>query len=342
MPQNLPKILKILRIMLPAYFKSRITPFPLWSHLYLTRKCNLNCKYCFVKEKNKKEMSTEQAKKAIDKLHSLGCRFIVLYGGEPCLRKDLVEIISYCKKKGIISYLTTNGTLLTPDLIEQIGKAGIDAVEISIDSIFEFQDSKKDFPKLRKVFLNLLQARKKYGFMFLTVLVLNKKNLDSTIATIKKINSFNVPVSVGMINKNIITGKQSDPSLFFNSEEDKKKLFKVLNEVKLLKKNKGKIIGSSRYFDDLKKFLKKPFNWYCASGKYYIAVDCDGSFMICASLAPEKTSIFNINKNYYKEYEETTKKYLKNCKKHCFSTCYYTTSRYMQNILNPIIESLRY
>ncbi|HLD10995.1 MAG TPA: radical SAM protein [Candidatus Nanoarchaeia archaeon] len=141
---SLKKSLRTIRCCLPATIKSRIFQTSLWIHFYLTRNCNLNCVYCDSKDNTKKDISTEKVKKIIDKLYSLEIRAIAFFGGEPTLRRDFCEILKYSVDKGIFSYFTTNGTLLNEEYLKRIAETGVDYIELSVDSIFEFDDSKKD------------------------------------------------------------------------------------------------------------------------------------------------------------------------------------------------------
>lgn len=89
--------------------------------LYLTEKCNLNCKYCFEKQKGEKELTFEDVKTIMDREAELGSKncILTLFGGEPLLKKDLIfDIVNYAKKlekenKIRFKYsITTNGTLI--------------------------------------------------------------------------------------------------------------------------------------------------------------------------------------------------------------------------------------
>lgn len=102
--------------------------------LQVTQNCNLRCDYCVFsgsytgRVHNNKRMSWDIAKKAIDYLaaHSGKSReevWIGFYGGEPLLEMELIKkCVTYSNKvlqnKKIIYNITTNGTLLTPDVIE--------------------------------------------------------------------------------------------------------------------------------------------------------------------------------------------------------------------------------
>lgn len=89
--------------------------------LTLTNLCNLNCSYCYEKNKNKEKMSFEIAKKIIDYEINIDDGFSYLsfdfFGGEPLLQfsliKKLVEYIKSIKTdKQIICFIMTNGTMV--------------------------------------------------------------------------------------------------------------------------------------------------------------------------------------------------------------------------------------
>ena len=101
----------------------------------LTPRCNLKCIYCHhegeVAPKNEipDEMVVNVARAAVD----LGVRSLKFTGGEPLLRKDLAGLISQMPQDLDIS-LTTNGVFLA-EQAEALAKAGLDRVNISLDSL---------------------------------------------------------------------------------------------------------------------------------------------------------------------------------------------------------------
>lgn len=111
-------------------------------YILLTTNCNLNCSYCYIRTK-KQDMDIETLKKSIDLSFQLGRpkSEIVLFGGEPLLKKELiVKAIEYIKlkndasKKNINISCVTNGTLIDDDYLK-IFKDNNVKVSISIDGI---------------------------------------------------------------------------------------------------------------------------------------------------------------------------------------------------------------
>ncbi|MFC1756607.1 radical SAM protein [Patescibacteria group bacterium] len=335
---SLKKSLKVTKGCLPATIKSRISETPLWVHFYLTRKCNLNCDYCHVKDNTKKDISTKEIKKIIDKLYSLGIRAIAFFGGEPTLRKDFCEILKYSVDKRIFSYFTTNGTLLNEDYIKRIVETGVDYIELSVDSLLEFNESRKDYVRSKKVLDLLLKYREKYGFGLKTHIVLTNKNLATVVKTIEQINDKNkIPLTIGYICRSVDGNIADDESLFFNSEESKQKLIKVVNEIIELKRKGAQIMDPYSYFKGMKGFVYGDLEWNCMAGKYSFSVDYDGSIQLCTGLKPYRMNVLAMGKDFFKKRKleiEETKRW---CTKLCYSTCHNTTAYMIDHPIEALI-----
>jgi radical SAM protein with 4Fe4S-binding SPASM domain len=101
----------------------------------VTYACNLKCKHCYANagKKINDELSTEQAKQAIDTLSEASVPIVALSGGEPLVRSDLFELSKYAHEKGIYVAIATNGTLITKKKAQEMKKANIEFVQISLD-----------------------------------------------------------------------------------------------------------------------------------------------------------------------------------------------------------------
>jgi len=100
------------------------------------RICNLNCKHCgAVKERYKNELSTKDIKGLIDQLAKINTRFFAATGGEPFMRKDILEVMTYASKKGLKTGLATNGYFIDEKKAEEIKKSGISSIQVSLDGL---------------------------------------------------------------------------------------------------------------------------------------------------------------------------------------------------------------
>jgi len=104
----------------------------------LTERCQCRCRHCFAASQQalsvENELSTERVKILIDDLSQLGVPEICFSGGEPLLRKDILELVSHAHRKGVVVRLITNGILLNEQMIVKLKRAGLNWCSVSIDS----------------------------------------------------------------------------------------------------------------------------------------------------------------------------------------------------------------
>jgi len=101
----------------------------------LTPRCNLNCIYCHREGEDnpEAELSKEQVAEILRVAAKFGIRSVKFTGGEPLLRKDIIDIVRSVPP-GMESSMTTNGILLAK-YARDLKDAGMKRVNVSIDSI---------------------------------------------------------------------------------------------------------------------------------------------------------------------------------------------------------------
>lgn len=102
----------------------------------VTRKCNVRCSFCQAPPTKEHEMTLEEIKRCIDMFKKSGIRSIKFTGGEPFVRKDICEILSYCRACGILPVVCTNGILLNDETIIALSKCQT-KVKVSLHGIAE-------------------------------------------------------------------------------------------------------------------------------------------------------------------------------------------------------------
>lgn len=115
-------------------------PVVVWNS---TRTCNLKCRHCYMSSDAKKyqnELTTAEAKQFIDDLADFNVPVLLFSGGEPLIRPDFFELADYAVKKGVRPTLSTNGTLITPEVARKIKDIGVGYVGISLDGLREVND----------------------------------------------------------------------------------------------------------------------------------------------------------------------------------------------------------
>lgn len=140
-----------------------------------TEQCNFRCTYCY-ENFEKPKMSRETVDNIKGYLLRNVSKFKTLsidwFGGEPLCAVDLVEeIMQYCKdtlkKVGtpVISTMTTNGYLLTPDLISKLIKLNVVGYQITIDGVERIHDKQRKLYNgkgtYQQILGNLIDIKKK-------------------------------------------------------------------------------------------------------------------------------------------------------------------------------------
>ncbi|HTX61616.1 MAG TPA: radical SAM protein, partial [Methanobacterium sp.] len=102
----------------------------------ITNRCNINCFYCHHDGiiPQEYEMTPSEIERIARVAKNLGIKKIRLSGGEPLIRKDIIDIVSKISTLGFQDVsLTTNGTLLE-EYSQKLKDAGLDRVNVSFDT----------------------------------------------------------------------------------------------------------------------------------------------------------------------------------------------------------------
>jgi len=171
---NDPKYLEYRRQWMRNPKKFIISQFPIHLDIEITNRCNLRCTFCdklpLLTKDQIGDIDFELYRKIIDEGVEKGlCAVKLSYRGEPLLHKQIAEMISYAKKKGILDiYFNTNGMLLTKKKSLKLMEAGLDRISISVEGTdpvkFEQERRGAKFYKIMRNVDALLELRKQKGY----------------------------------------------------------------------------------------------------------------------------------------------------------------------------------
>ncbi|CAM2059702.1 Fe-coproporphyrin III synthase [Desulfovibrionales bacterium] len=168
-------------------------PIVVWN---MTRRCNLKCVHCYAKalgEHGTDTISTEQAKTMIDDLADFGTPVILFSGGEPLVRKDLVELAHYTVSKNMRAVISTNGTLITKEKARELKSVGLSYVGISLDGSREIHDLFRAVPgSFDKTLLGIKNCQAeglKVGLRF----TINRRNVGEIPVLFDLVRELDVP-----------------------------------------------------------------------------------------------------------------------------------------------------
>src|SRR5918999_4015492 len=134
----------------------------------LTYRCNLACEHCYLDAgptplvgtenfADRSELGTEECFKVIEELASFAPECVtILTGGEPLLRRDILEIVRRAAERGLWVVVGTNGVRITENLARRLAEAGARGLSLSLDALDP--DRHDRFRKVRGAWRNTVEG----------------------------------------------------------------------------------------------------------------------------------------------------------------------------------------
>lgn len=101
----------------------------------ITNQCNLSCIHCLSESGRGKagELSFDQCLSVIDQLASHEVFQVNFGGGEPFVRRDFLSILDACHRRGLVTCISTNGTLLDDSVLDFLKGREMVYLQVSLD-----------------------------------------------------------------------------------------------------------------------------------------------------------------------------------------------------------------
>lgn len=162
----------------PLFAKSPFLVF--WE---TTRACDLVCQHCRAcaqPARDPRELTTEEGKALLDEIHALGCPLVVLTGGDPAKRPDLLDLIRHGASRGLRMALTPSATpLIDEALLRALRDAGLARLAISLDGPdAETHDAFRGVSGSFARTFEILHAARKLGITTQINTTLSRRNVD--------------------------------------------------------------------------------------------------------------------------------------------------------------------
>jgi len=174
-------------------FASDKRPVVVWN---ITQRCNLKCVHCYAHAKNiafDNELSLSEGKILIDDLAEFGVPVMLFSGGEPLVRQDLPELAAYAVKKGMRAVVSTNGTLITPQIAQILKDIGLSYVGISLDGMEEINDRFRGVKGAFRLALKGIENCKKAGIKVGLRFTINKSNVGQISEIFNLLDEMEIP-----------------------------------------------------------------------------------------------------------------------------------------------------
>lgn len=238
----------------------------MYAQLVVTDDCNLSCAYCDEYAPGAPLVPLQTLERRVDRLDALGVLVYDLLGGEPLLHPELPALVAHIKGKrggSNLATVITNGFLLDEEKTRALNAAGLDFMQVSVDSLEPTPRSDKS---LKSLLPRLRMLAREARFTVEIQTVLN----DETAAAYEELRRAleGLPFAFG-----------------FSVMHEKGGRIAIRGEkfLSLLEKY-GVFEGVNFYGEHLKEMLRGDFSrpWKCLGGFKFLYVNAAGGVQWCA------------------------------------------------------------
>jgi len=317
------------------YAKTMLFNDKLYCIFRVTHRCNFRCKMCNVWKQKCDELNLEEIKEVAKILKKSNVSIINLGGGEPLIRKDIVDIVKIFSKDFEVR-MQTNGYLANEELIKDLVDAGLKNVSISLDSLDpkKFDDICNSNGAFEKIVYNAELFAKhlpKRGSMLFFNACVSKENIEELPSLVKFANEKGywmgfTPILLSEAEDSNDPYRDFAPEMKLEGDNKTTEVIKELIEMK----QEGHMIFNS--YDSLVKmdlFFKEQFDskWDCDIGKLYFQILPNGDITPCSEIR----AVGNILKEGLDCLKPELMDKLKKTCKGCLHPCWYETSQFVHN-----------
>lgn len=265
---------------------------PIAAHLYVTDRCNLDCFYCTEYDNSVPHPSLENLKMWISKIKELGCIRLGIQGGEPLDHPDIVEIVRYCKSLDLKTTMSTNGFLLTQELVDGLEDAGLDGLQISVDRMTPLRSTRKAM----KTIVPKLKYLRNSNLQYNITGVVFKETLDEAYKVVDYGLSQGISTHARLIH--------TAPDGKFRVDPGDREELEAFIDYQTEKKKKGEKIHTSWRILKYQKSLlhEEHVDWTCLAGYKYFFVSAKGKFWLCSMNHTPNIDIMDVTPELLKSY----------------------------------------
>jgi len=267
----------------------------------ITNRCNFKCKMCDISRNRIEELSTSQWQQVIKDIGSYGVQTIVFSGGEPLLREDIFDLISFTKDNSMGACLTSNGCLIDEEVAYKLRQAGVDVVNISVEGPRRIHD--------------YLRGRGGYEKALIALENLRKNQIESTIATmVSRYNYKHLVYIVGLARQygattikfqpfsKIFLNNRDGRDYFLFSDREISETEQIINRIISLCNDYAIATNPHSYLERIPFYLGRKYidsNNACIALENSCPINSNGDIYPCWVRAEKDTLMGNLKENRF-------------------------------------------
>ena len=248
----------------------------------VTDRCPSRCSYCQIPERDRPDLDTAQWKDLLRQMRKAGTQRIGVWGGEPLMRRDIVDLCGYARSLGIYVSMDSNGYLLPArsEILQHI-----DHLVLAFDGPREAHDANREagsFDKVMKAF-EVASGRTRLW----TITVLTRNNINELDYIMETAARYGFLTTFQTLHHNEKLG--GDTSGLMPSLDEYRE---ALNRLLSMKLDGAPIANSTRYLRSLVRWPdfsktrteERLHGVGCSAGRMYCNIDVDGRVYPCSLL----------------------------------------------------------
>jgi radical SAM protein with 4Fe4S-binding SPASM domain len=293
-----------------------------------TLNCNFKCKHCGSCAGSNRIAETLLAEDAKKVFFDVANKYdsskitIAVTGGEPLMRQDLFEVMTYASSLGFRWGMVTNGSLVSEQIAEKMKNSGMKTIDVSIDGLESVHDEFRNYRGSYQKAIDVVKILSSKNFLkplriTTTVHRKNINQLEEMYDTFSKTGAHNWrllnvdPIGRGIDNNEILLNKIE--------------VTKLLDFIKKKRTEKSKLgvsFGCAHFLgDEYEDEIRSSF-FYCATGNNIGSILHNGDIFVCPNVPRVKELIQgNVKKDSFTEVWENKFDFFKNKKRMSCEMC---------------------
>jgi MoaA/NifB/PqqE/SkfB family radical SAM enzyme len=286
------------------YSRNYLLPKPLDVICEISYLCNLECPTCFrwTSKPDEHELTAEEWKRVLAKLKAwLGTFNLTFTGGEPFLRKDILEIFKFASENAIVTQVVSNGSFIDTTLARKIVASGLDGLTLSLNSMVpeihnKTRGTSGAFNEVMRAIDNLQDRNGMRLSLSTTVVKDGISGLVDVIEFAKAKGIYGVNISpimpattLPVFNKDGQAKKSSIGTPYRDLFKNKEDIHvdEAFDRLLAMKEQGYPILNSAGHLKEIAKYLKDPTNpeiveKVCQTGVKNFNIDPFGNVRLCS------------------------------------------------------------
>jgi len=285
---------------------------------------------CDIPKNNTSELTTLQWRQVIKSAASCGVQTIVFSGGEPLLREDIFELISFTKDESMNACLTSNGYFINGGVAGKLRLAGIDVVNVSIEGPKHIHDYLRGKGMFEKA-LAALENLKKHKIESTIAATVSRYNYKYLVYIVKLARKYGVTTIKFQPFSEIFLSNRQGSDNFLIQDAQITKLSQIMRKVIRLSKNYAIATSPRSYLEAIPVYLARKYvsrGRGCAALDNSCPINCNGDIYPCWVLKDSSALLGNVGQESFSDIWNSpgNRRIIENIKKEgcpgCMMSCY--------------------